>query len=66
MKPSFTTNPAFLVAAEGRGRIEFVISISPNDSRIERVGHFKNFGSFVGPYPAAQSIRSVVSLGDRL
>src|SRR2546430_16954977 len=49
LQPALPAKAAFLVAAEGAGRVEFVVGVSPYDSRPKFAGHFENLAPLIGP-----------------
>src|SRR6202789_4542469 len=58
--------PAFLVAPEGRRRVETVEGVGPDDAGLELRRHPQDPGPLVGPDPGAQPVGRVVGLLDRL
>src|SRR5439155_23164262 len=56
----------FLVAAKRAARIEFVISVRPNDAGPQFRGDFENLAAFLRPHPGAQAKRRVVGAHDCL
>src|SRR5215216_1947136 len=66
LPPAFAAEAGFLVAAERRGRIEFVEGVRPDDAGLELHAHLQDSRTLVGPHPGAQSVRRVVRLLDRL
>src|SRR5690349_11436495 len=60
LNTAFTAETAFLVAAEGAGGIELVVSVGPDDAGAQLVHHLENLAAFVGPNAGAKSVGNVV------
>src|SRR4030095_15201415 len=60
VQATFPTHAAFLVAAKGRGRIELVESVGPDDTGADVARHLEDLRALVGPHTARKSIGRVV------
>src|SRR6476620_11838752 len=63
---AFAAEAGFLVAAEGRRRVESVEGVRPHDARAQTLGHPEDARAFLSPDPGTQAVRRVVRLLDRL
>ena len=66
LQSTLATEAAFLVAAEGTRRVEFVIGVRPDDAGAQFVHHLENFTAFVRPHARAQAVGNVVRALERL
>ena len=64
MLPSFTSEAGLLVATEGRGGIEFVVGVCPDDAGFEAGSHHQDLGALVGPDPGAEAEGCVIGFLD--
>jgi len=66
LEPTFSPDSTFLVSTKRRGWIKLIEGVGPNNAGIQTGRHFKDLGPFVSPNPSAETIRSIVSLRERL